>query len=59
MADKPADTSATSTDRVRIVTVSQDKVSLQFLVEDLVQQLLRPIQAASCMGCKGCMASRF
>lgn len=59
MADKPADTSATSTDRVRIASVTQDKVSLEFLVEDLVQQLLRPVQAASCMGCKGCMAARF
>lgn len=58
MADKTPDMSA-ATDRVRVAKVSQDRVSLEFQIEDLIQHITRQVQVASCMGCKGCMSSSF
>jgi len=58
MADKPTDaTATTSTDRVRVANVTTDKVTLEFQIEDILQQLVGKVASLSCMGCKGCHAS--
>lgn len=60
MADKPTDTSATTpTDRVRVANLTNDKVTLEFQIEDIIQRIATNVESLSCMGCKGCMASSF
>jgi hypothetical protein len=60
MAEKPTDSSSTSsTDRVRVASVTNDRVTLEFQIEDIIKQLARKVEVLSCMGCKGCMAASF